>query len=88
MRISAFGCEGDLRCAKALPTMAEMICSEPRAGKEALDTTRSAAIARWARDLVRGRPGQRIMSPFSRDRVSADEDLSLDGDAAPTPCRE
>ena len=83
MRISAFGCEGDLRCAKALPTMAEMICSEPRAGKEALDTTRSAAVARWARDLIRGRPGQRIMSPFSSDRVGADEDLSPDGDAAP-----
>src|SRR5260370_17821148 len=63
--------------------MAKISCGEPRAGEEARDTARPAAIGRWARDLVRGRPGQRIMSPFSRDRVGADEDLTPNGDAAP-----
>src|SRR5260370_38257131 len=69
-------------------SVAMMICGERRTGEKGLDATRSPAIARRSRDFVRRRPGQRVMTPFSRDRVDADEDWPADDDPTSDACAE
>src|SRR6516225_11681879 len=64
-RISAFGKIGDLGRTQAMPGMTIMIRRESRPGKKGLCTARAPAIAWRSWDLVRRRPGQRVVAPLS-----------------------
>ena len=86
--ITTDGKGGDLEWAQALPAMAAMIRRERWPGKKSLDTARPAAIARRARDLTRGRPGQRVVAPFSGNGVGSEEDPSAVRDPPSDPGAE
>jgi hypothetical protein len=54
-------------------------------GKKSLDAARPAATARRSRDLVRRRPGHRVVAPFSGNRLGPEKDPSSRVIPAPTP---
>ena len=89
LRISAAAASAISGALSAAPSMAVMIRRQSRARQKRLQTARSAAIAWRSRDLVRRRPGQRVVAPLSGDCVGADQDLPSDGDpASHARCRE
>jgi hypothetical protein len=65
-----------------LPGLVEMVCRQPGSREKRLGAAASPAIAAGARDLLRCRPGQRIVTPFAGDRVGPPEHPSADSDAA------
>ena len=71
-----------------MPAVAIMIRCERWAGQESFDAARPTAIAGWSRDLVRPRPWQWVVTPFSRNRIGAGENPLPDGDAAADPGAE
>ena len=88
LRVSTLGKISDLERAQAMPGITMMIRRESRPRKKGLDTARAPAIARRSRALVRRRPGQWVVAPFSGDRVGADEDPPCQGDAPSDPGAE
>src|SRR5215469_15776165 len=84
-RLVVVGFANDLPRTQGLTGVAAMILGHRRAGKKSFKTSRPSAIAWRPRDLLRCRPGQRVVPPFSCNRIGADQDLTPDRDAAPDP---